>query len=170
MHDITDMAQSTVQIADLTNIVGGAVIGFLSLVFGPHWILFAGFLLLNIVDFITGCYKARLNKELSSAAGFNGAMRKVFYWVVIAIAFFTSHSFVEMGNIIGVKLDFVVLFGWLTLATYLVNEMRSILENFVEIGVEVPEFLINGLNVTKKLMEAKERADGTNQNEDSKSK
>jgi phage-related holin len=46
------------------------------------------------------------------------------------------------------------MFGWLTLAMYIVNELRSILENLVEIGVDVPEVLIKGLDVTKKLMEA----------------
>jgi phage-related holin len=46
------------------------------------------------------------------------------------------------------------MFGWLTLAMYIVNELRSILENLVEIGVDVPDFLIQGLDVTKKLMEA----------------
>ena len=163
MHDVMDMVAAAPKVADATNIGYGVLIGFLSLVFGEHWILFAGFLILNAVDFATGCYKAQLNKELSSAAGFNGAMRKVFYWVVIGIAFF-----VALGEIIGVRLDFVVLFGWLTLATYLINEVRSVLENLVEIGVEVPEFLVRGLDVTKKLMEAKERADGTDQNEDSK--
>jgi phage-related holin len=59
-----------------------------------------------------------------------------------------------MGEIIGVDLHFVQMFGWLTLAMYIVNELRSILENLVEIGVDVPEFLIKGLDVTKKLMEA----------------
>ena len=43
--------------------------------------------------------------------------------------------------------------GWLTLATYMVNEIRSILENLVEANVEVPAFLIKGLDVTKKLID-----------------
>lgn len=157
MEDMMEMVTDTPKAFDSVNVAYGAVVGFLSLVFGEHWILFAGFLFLNAVDFATGTYKAHLTHELSSAAGFNGAMRKVFYWVVIGIAFFVAHAFVEMGDVIGVKLDFVVLFGWFTLCTYIVNEIRSILENMVEIGVEVPEFLIKGLAVTKKLMEARSR-------------
>lgn len=47
-----------------------------------------------------------------------------------------------------------MLFGWFTLASLLVNEIRSILENLVECGYSVPDFLIRGLAVTEKLISA----------------
>lgn len=155
MSEVTEMVQSTPKVVDITNVIYGAVIGFLAFAFGEHWILFMGFLVLNLVDWLTGYYKSHILGIESSVEGAKGAMKKVWYWVVIAIAFFVSQAFVEMGGVIGLNLGFVVAFGWLTLATYLVNEARSILENLVEIGVEVPEFLIKGLAVTKKLVEAK---------------
>ena len=43
--------------------------------------------------------------------------------------------------------------GWLTLATFIINEIRSILENLVLIGVVVPKFLIHGLEVAAKKIE-----------------
>ena len=64
-------------------------------------------------------------------------------------------SFTYMGEVIGVDLSFVQFFGWFTLATYLINEIRSILENLVEMNVKVPTFLIVGLSVTQKLLDAK---------------
>lgn len=125
-------------------------------IFGKYWFLFAGFLLLNIVDYITGWCKARFfNKNESSAVGAKGIWKKVWYWVVIGIAFFVAHCIVDMGEIIGMDLAFVALFGWFTLATYLINEIRSILENMVEMNVKVPEFLVKGLDVTQKLLDAK---------------
>ena len=48
-----------------------------------------------------------------------------------------------------------MLLGWFTLASLLVNEIRSILENLVECGYNVPVFLIEGLAVTEKLLESK---------------
>ncbi|MCI5517007.1 MAG: phage holin family protein [Roseburia sp.] len=39
------------------------------------------------------------------------------------------------------------------MATYLVNEIRSILENLVEMNVNVPQFLIAGLEITQKLID-----------------
>ena len=65
----------------------------------------------------------------------------------IAIAFFLAVGFVEVGTIIGVDLGFTQLFGWFTLATFIINEIRSILENLVIMGVEVPAFLTKGLEV-----------------------
>ena len=49
----------------------------------------------------------------------------------------------------------MTLFGWFTLANLTVNEVRSILENIVEMGYKVPEFLIKGLAVTEKLINSK---------------
>ena len=51
-----------------------------------------------------------------------------------------------------------MMVGWLTLAMLLVNEVRSILENLVECGYEVPEVLIKSLAITEKLMKAQAEA------------
>ena len=37
----------------------------------------------------------------------------------------------------------------------MINEVRSILENLVEMNVSVPAFLIAGLDVTQKLLDTK---------------
>lgn len=125
-------------------------------IFGKYWFLFAGFLLMNIIDYLTGVYKAKyFNKNESSAIGAKGVLKKVWYWVVIGIAFFISFCFTYMGETIGIDLAFVQFFGWFTLATYLINEIRSILENLVEMKVKVPAFLIAGLDVTERLLDAK---------------
>lgn len=159
MRDVASVVADTPKIADNVNLVWGMIVAFFSFVFGEHWFLFAGFLALNVVDIITGTYKARTTNAVSSAEGFRGVIKKVWYWTVIAIAFFIANSFVEMGEVIGIKLDFVILFGWLTLAMYLVNEIRSVLENLVEVGVEVPDFMVKGLDITKKLMDARAKED-----------
>ena len=141
---------------DKVNMFYGVIATIGVAVFGKYWFLFAGFLLLNVVDYFTGWYKARFyNKNESSSIGAKGVAKKVFYWVVIGIAFFVAHCFVYMGEIVGINLGFVSLFGWFTLATYLINEVRSILENLVEINVKVPAFLVKGLAVAQKLLDAK---------------
>ena len=91
----------------------------------------------------------------AKSLGAKGILKKVWYWIVIGMAFFVSMSFVHMGEIIGINLSFVQLFGWFTLATYLINEVRSILENLVEMNVNVPQFLIAGLDITQKLLDSK---------------
>ena len=144
---------------DKINMIYGLIATIGVTIFGKYWFLFAGFLILNVVDYITGYCKARFyKKNESSAVGAKGILKKVWYWVVIGLAFFISNCFVTMGGVIGVRLEFVLLFGWFTLATYLINEIRSILENLVEMNVKVPQFLIAGLDITQKLLDTKTEA------------
>lgn len=140
---------------DKVNAIYGLIATVGAAIFGQYWFLFAGFLLMNIVDYATGLTKSKKLKRESSAVGAWGVFKKVSYWIVIGLAFFIAHCFVYMGEIIGVNLAFVTLFGWFTLASYLINEIRSILENLVEMGVNVPNFLISGLDITQKLLDAK---------------
>ena len=146
------------------NVLGGAIVAMLTMVLGKYWFLFAGFLFLNVVDYVTGWIKAKYWKHNeSSAIGAKGIVKKVFYWLIIMIAFFISYCFVQMGDMLGINLAFVQLFGWFTLATYIINEIRSIIENGVEMGYNVPKFLITGLDITQKLLDAQtklEESDG----------
>ena len=141
---------------DKINMIYGLIATIGAALFGEYWFLFAGFLILNVIDYATGYCKARFyKKNESSAIGAKGILKKVWYWIVIGMAFFVSMSFVHMGEIIGINLSFVQLFGWFTLATYLINEVRSILENLVEMNVNVPQFLLAGLDITQKLLDSK---------------
>ena len=134
-------------ISDKINIAYAVLVTVMTFLFGEYWFLFAGFLVLNVVDYVTGILKARYAGAINSVAGRKGIIRKVGYWITIAIAFYISLTFVKMGALIGVDLSFVVLFGWLTLALFIINEIRSILENLVILGVPVPNFLIKGMEV-----------------------
>jgi len=138
---------------DRINMIYGLIAAVGAALFGQYWFLFAGFLAMNVIDYITGWCKARYLKTESSAVGARGVLKKVSYWVVIGIAFYVSFGFANMGKAVGIDLAFVQLFGWFTLATYLVNEIRSILENLVAMNIWVPPFLIKGLEITDKLIE-----------------
>lgn len=144
------------KVLEKSNVIWGAAATLLATVFGQYWFLFVGFLVLNVVDYATGVIKAKFyQKNESSAVGAKGILKKVMYWVVIGIAFFVSDCFIKFGDILGLNLGFLILFGWFTLASYVVNEIRSILENCVVMGINVPEFLIKGLDITQKLMNSK---------------
>jgi len=140
---------------DTYNAAVGAVVAVLSAVFGVYWYLFAGYLILNILDWGTGWYKARKKKQESSYRGLKGIVKKTGYWVIILVAFLIPALFIKMGqDLLGINLGFLTLLGWFTLAALLVNEVRSILENLVECGYGVPDFLIRGLAITEKLIHA----------------
>ncbi|WP_313528821.1 phage holin family protein [Anaerotignum sp.] len=141
------------RLMEQANIIGGACMMVLVGVFGQYWFLFLGFLALNIVDWLSGWQVAVMNHKSSSRVGAKGILKKVWYWVIIGIAFFIGFSFEEMGARLGVPLGFMPLVGWFVLANYLVNEIRSITENLVLMGVDVPEFFIRGLDVSARLIE-----------------
>ena len=132
---------------DRCNAVYGAIITVLTAVFGTYWYVFMAYLICNVMDYATGWWKARkLGKESS----------KFGYWIIITVAFMIPAVFVHLGqDLLGINLTFLAFLGWFALATLLINEIRSILENLVECGCNVPAFLIAGLAVTEKLLEAK---------------
>lgn len=135
------------------NAIGGAAIAVLTYIFGESWFLFAGYLLMNVFDWISGTIASRLNGTSNSSEGANGILKKFGYWMMIALSFGVSTLFIEMGEIIGVDLGVTSLLGWFVLATLIVNEFRSIIENFVEAGYNVPQILVKGLEVANKAID-----------------
>ncbi|WP_313530796.1 phage holin family protein [Anaerotignum sp.] len=141
------------KLIDKVNLVGGGIVSILSAVLGPMWILFAALYILNILDWITGWYWASKNKKSSSKVGAQGIAKKVGYWIVIGVGFFIGYAFKEMGRVIGIPLEFMKSIGWFVLANYIVNEMRSLLENLLKLGIPVQGFLIKGLRITSDLID-----------------
>ncbi len=140
-------------VADTYNALVGGVIAFFTMVFGEHWILFAAFLFLNVVDWLSGWSKARRVHKESSSVGLKGIVKKVWYWVIIAIAFILPAALMEAGSVIGIDLSITRFLGWLTLAMLLVNEVRSIIENLVCLDIPVPEVLFKGLAITDNILQ-----------------
>lgn len=133
--------------------VGGAVV-VLSAVFGQFWYIFALYFLFNILDWLTGWYKSRKLQKESSQVGLAGAIKKLGYWVIVLIGFAIPVALTNLLETIGIDGSFLHLIGWFVLASLMVNEARSILENLVECGYKVPGVLIKGLAVTEKLIQA----------------
>ena len=141
------------KILDTYNLAVGGIVTLLAAIFGKYWYLFAIFLLLNLFDYVTGYMKARKLKKESSSVGLAGIVKKLGYWIIIATAFLTAYALTALGkDILNIDLSFLALLGWFTLACLLINEVRSILENLVEYGLDVPYVLIKGLAVTERLL------------------
>ena len=142
---------------DTYNAIVGGIVAVLSFVFGEHWILFAIFLLFNVADWLTGWMKSRMAGKENSMKGWQGVLKKLGYWLMILVAFAASAVFIEIGNTLGMDLGITTLLGYFVLASLLVNELRSILENFVEAGYNVPIVLVKGLEVADKVVNQEEQ-------------
>lgn len=136
------------------NAAVGACIAILTAIFGQYWYLFACFMFLNCLDWATGWAKARKMKMESSAAGLKGIIKKLWYWVLVLLAFVISGTFKALGmDLLQLDLSWMSTIGWFTLASLTINEARSILENLVLVGVKVPAFFIKGLAVAEKMLQ-----------------
>lgn len=133
------------------------ILTILSTLLGEHWILFFLYLLLNIADSFTGWAKAHINKNESSWIALVGVIKKVCYWFLILVAFLIPMAMQELGKIIDIDFSITVYLGWFVLASLIINECRSILENLVEAGCNVPEILIKGLKVASEKLEGEKR-------------
>lgn len=136
----------------ITNTIS-AITASLTSILGIEWVLFAGYLILNITDYLTGTLKSKINKTESSNKGIIGIIKKICYWALIGITFLISFLLTKLGTIININLEFVMLFGWFTLTCLIINESRSIIENLVEIGIDVPVFLKKGLEIYNSKIE-----------------
>ena len=146
------MKNNIFDFVDSYNTVVGSIIAFLTMIFGEHWYLFALFLLLNVIDWLTGWMKSNINHKTNSNKGWTGVLKKLGYWLMIIFAFSIAAGLIEIGNTIGIDLGITTILGWFVLASLIVNEARSIVENFVEAGYDVPKILTNGLEIADKMI------------------
>lgn len=140
---------------DKINACYGIFVAILTYILGESWFVFAAFLLLNVIDYMTGVLKSKIAHKENSTKGYIGVLKKLGYWLMIMVAFLASAVFIEIGEIIGINLGISTLIGWFVLASLIINEFRSILENFVEAGYDVPDILTNGLEVASKVVKNK---------------
>ncbi len=138
---------------DQANLIWSAILTASTAIFGGKGYLFLCFLALNAADYLFGVWKAQKTGTVSSAKGAEGIKKKISYWVVIGISFMLSYALIDIGGTLGVDLGFVQLIGWFTLAVYVMNELTSITENLIVLGVEVPEILVKALAVAKSMVD-----------------
>lgn len=149
--------------SERVNVILGVIVALLSYVLGEHWFLFVAFLTLNVIDYVTGCLKSRIAGKINSKKGAEGALKKLGYWLMIMVAFIMVAVFQELGVALGFDLGITIVFAWFLLATLIINELRSIIENFVEIyGDKVPKILTRGLEIASKVIEKASDTDDQN--------
>lgn len=124
----------------------GAVTGYL---YGGWDTLLQVLLIFVIVDYLTGIIAGGTNGKLSSKVGFRGILKKVLIFIIVAVAHWVD---VAVGVALG---EDVAIFRNATIFFYLANELLSITENAGEMGVPIPEKLMNAVEILKGKKEEK---------------
>lgn len=96
-------------------------------------------LIMIIIDYLTGVLSAIYNKKVNSKIGFKGIIKKVSYLFIIALSVIIDNVLGQTGTIRTLVIYFFVA-----------NDGISILENVAEMGVPLPQKLIDTLEQLKK--------------------
>ena len=124
----------------------------------------------NLIDYITGIWAAGYRTEnVNSYKGIRGIIKKVCMWLLVLVGAWIdvliSHTIEYAG--VGIELPFVV--ATVVAVWLVVNEIISILENMLDIGVHMPPFLLPVVKYIRKQVEDKAKVpgeEGEKENED----
>lgn len=121
----------------LTALIGGACVWL----WGDITPLFIALIVCVCMDYITGVIAAIVTKTISSEIGFVGIAKKIFIFVIVAIAHILDAYVLQDEN--GLIRDIIIAF-------YISNESISMIENAVKMGLPVPQKIVNLLEQLKK--------------------
>lgn len=121
-------------IQDITSVV--CTVGIY--LFGGLDIALQSLLVVIIIDYLTGVASAVYNKELNSKTGLKGILKKFGYLCVVALSVIID----RITGTSGVIRNLVIYF-------FVANDGLSIVENLAQMGVKLPEKLINALEQIK---------------------
>ena len=97
----------------------------------------------NVIDYITGLVASKYRKErMNSYKGIRGIIKKVCMWLLVLIGSWIDMliNYAAAYMDIGIKIPFIV--ATVVCVWIIVNEIISILENMMDIGVDMPPFLM----------------------------
>lgn len=118
---------------------GAAILGGIAgLIFGESIGLIVVLFWSSVIDYISGVFAGFIEKTLSSKIGFKGIAKKVMIFVMVALAH-------QVDTALGTK----NMFRDATVVFYIANELLSIFENAKRIGVDVPERLLQAVEILK---------------------
>jgi len=118
----------------------------------------------NLVDYFTGLCAAKYRTEnINSYKGIRGIIKKVCMWLLVLIGAWIDILVSYAVECAGISLNLPFIVATVVAVWLVVNEIISILENMIDIGVTMPPFLMPIVRYIKKQVE--EKADVTDQEE-----
>ena len=97
----------------------------------------------NVIDYTTGLLAAKYrNESVNSYKGLRGITKKVCMWLLVVVGFIIDQMLTYASSVVGIPNPFTYLVACFVALWIVCNEIISILENMVDIGVEMPAFLM----------------------------
>ena len=123
---------------NLINLTTGTLATTLVYFLGGWDIALQTLLIVIVVDYITGVFKAIYNRKINSSVGLKGIIKKIGYLIIVAVAVILD----KIAGNTGAIRTLVIYF-------FVANEGISILENWGGMGLPLPQKLIDTLEQLK---------------------
>lgn len=140
------------------------VAAFLSALPGTLYIPVLLMILCNIIDYATGLMAAKNRPDggISSYRSIKGIKKKVSMWLLVVVGAIMDQLLLYASQTIGIKIPVTFLIACVVAIWIICNEIISILENMIDIGIQIPSFL---LPLVKNIKSQTEHITGTEQTE-----
>lgn len=131
-----------------------AIGAVLSSVLGILYVPVLLMVLCNVMDYITGLIASHYRGEkVSSYIGLRGMIKKVCLWLLVVVGAIMDTLIRYAADTVGIKPPIHFLIACVVAVWIICNELISILENMVDIGVKIPPFLLPLVTLLKEQAE-----------------
>ncbi len=127
-----------------------AVMDFLGILAIPVFLMVG----CNLIDYITGLIASKYRQEqINSYKGMRGIIKKVCMWLLVVVGTIVDVLIKYATQTMGFNIQISFIIATLVTVWIVVNEIISILENLVDIGIALPPFLMPIVKRIKKEVE-----------------
>ena len=111
----------------------------------------------NLIDYVTGLVAAKYRQDggISSYKSIRGIFKKIGMWLLIIVGAFMDILIQYAVECVGLGLTVPFVVATVVAVWLVVNEIISILENLMDLGVNMPPFLMPVVKYIKKQVEDK---------------
>ena len=140
--------------------IGSALMAWLGILAVPVFIMVG----CNLIDYFTGLCAAKYrNQEVNSYKGIRGIIKKICMWLLILVGWMVDMTVNYASAYAGLDIRLPYIAATVAAVWIIFNEIISILENMLDIGVSIPPFL---LPLAKKIRKQVEDVTGQGKQED----
>jgi toxin secretion/phage lysis holin len=108
----------------------------------------------NVIDYLTGIFASKYRDEpISSYKGIRGIIKKICMWLLVVIGSWIDVLINYTIHTAGIELTIPFIVATVVAVWLVVNEIISILENMIDIGVDMPPFLMPIVKYIKRKTE-----------------
>ena len=127
-----------------------STVAAITMALGWRGILLVAWVIAMVLDYISGSMAARKMGQWESKKAREGIWHKLgMIVVVITVVIADTVLMVVCANMPGIGISWPVVIFPVIVAWYIVTELGSVLENAVEMGANVPAWLVKGLKVAQ---------------------